>query len=86
MRDENALRDLIEHLGVGKTSADVTIGIPRFVNHIRREIHVTKTDGAVWLKMDLRARHRMTVLVVAAFPRIPGMRQHQCRDYQMFHG
>jgi hypothetical protein len=35
VRDENALRDLIEHIDVGKAYADVTIGIPRFADHVR---------------------------------------------------
>ena len=76
MRYENALRYLVEILGVGEACADVAIGIPRLVDHVRWEIYVAKADGAVWLNMDLRARHRMTVFVVAALLVIPAMDKH----------
>ena len=59
------------------------------MDHVRWEIHLTKTDGAVWLKTDLRARHRMTVFVGAAVARIPRMSKQQTKlqaDGDRLHG
>jgi hypothetical protein len=57
----------------------------RLADHSFTEIDAA-ISHTIAIIVQLSAWHRPTFFVVAAFLRIPRVRQHERRDYQMFHG
>ena len=87
MRDENAQRHVRNGAGVEAfLDANVAVSVVRFSDHRPAEIDTLAPHHVVTAIAQFGARHWPAIIIVAAFLRIPRVRQHYRRDYQMFHG
>jgi hypothetical protein len=67
-------------------NANVAVAVVRFSDHWPMEINMLAPHHVFIPIAQFAARHRVAIIIVAAFLRIPRVRQHYRRNYQMFHG
>ena len=88
MRDENAKRQIRNDAGVEAfLDANMALAVERISQHRAAKIqNALPHNIAVRRNFQFGAWNGVTIFVVAAFLRIPRMRQYRCRAYQMLHG
>ena len=87
VRNENTQRQIRNDVGAKAfLDANVAVAVLRFSDHRPAEIDVLAPHHIFTAIAQFGARHWLAIIIVAAFLRIPRVRQHKCRDYQIFHG